>query len=705
MLFDRLSLHNFQRYAGDFEIRFPSPDKKPALVVVLAPNNTGKTTIIRALRFLLYGDLGTKTPNTVWELVNERVRASGEPGENLKAWVEARIRIGDREPMTIRRSLTIRRVGSGDKWTVEGPGLHFKKSDNAGEKFQKDDGMIQSRLRRAVPEDLFSWFYFHGEPAGGKMAHAGADGLRSSLQKVIQLQRWSDSIETVEALVTKIQRELGVEMGASDDYSRLLRQIETVQKGQKENKEGVKLAGEQEDRLEAEIEGLNLRIEALAKKAEKTEKILKEIQALEGRKQSERSKAERAAQEYRRLVSGAGGVPFLFSTFDLVDKRLAGLRKKNLLPADVSRGFIERLLKSPGCVCGRVHDDEAREHLQKYLETSLASQTNSDLLVLANRLDGASGSHYRAILKTLSADLNRLRLEEEAARRSISEIEKQLDEINPPDEGDLTGFQALLQERRKAEAKRSNLASERINLEATIRTQEQTIKRLRDELAKIAPKKKLGKVDLLNREHEKAKALLDALEKGQERFKESVASILQDQLAALFDPAVTSGNKARIDRRTLLPVIMTPGGQIERDSGGGEKQVLELAYVIALAELRTVINRTVREAGLGGNLLGPQSFILDSPFTSVDPNYMRVIAEFLPGKTQQMMLLVAKQNWHDTIRVALEDHITDAHAVTLHTSAEIKEPDAYSFEFRGKKLNLLKKLPGNVQPFTSYQQL
>ena len=79
--------------------------------------------------------------------------------------------------------------------------------------------------------------------------------------------------------------------------------------------------------------------------------------------QVEKSKGENAAQEYRRLVSGAVGLPFLLSTFDLVDKRLAGLLK-NLLPADVSRGFIERLLKSSGCVCGREHDDRARVHLQ-----------------------------------------------------------------------------------------------------------------------------------------------------------------------------------------------------------------------------------------------------------------------------------------------------------------------------------------------------
>jgi predicted RNA binding protein with dsRBD fold (UPF0201 family) len=287
----------------------------------------------------------------------------------------------------------------------------------------------------------------------------------------------------------------------------------------------------------------------------------------------------------------------------------------------------------------------------------------------------------------------------------VTQYIRQLNEITPPDEASTNGFQELLRQKRIKDAKLSNLVAERLKTESIILTQEQALKRLRDEFAKIAPKNKLGKVNRLNSEYQKAKALLEALEVGQAKFKSSVASILQAKLSELFDSVVTGGNVAKLDHRTLLPAIATPDGRIEKDTGGGEKQVLELAYVIALSELRTIINKTVRDAGLGGNLLGPQSFILDSPFASVDPNYMRVIAEFLPGKAQQMILLVAKQNWHDTIRVALENHFTDAHAITLHTSTEIKEPEAYLFEFRGKQLNLLRKLPGRETSFTTFSQI
>lgn len=705
MLFDRIRIHNFQRYAGDFEILFPDPEKKASLIVVLAPNNTGKTTIIRALKFLLYGDLGTKTSANAWELLNERVRSSADEGENLKVFVEARIRISGEEPITIRRSMTVRKFGENQKWAVEGPMLHHKKSDNAGDKFTKDDGLIQGKLIRAVPEELFSWFYFHGEPAGGKMAHGGADGLRSSLQRVIQLQRWEDSHALAYKLVSKITQEIAGEMGANTEFNRIQSQLNTIQKGLDDTKASLTKCSDLLEEGATKLEALDSRIDIRAKTATNAENLLKQIRDLERRKQEHLNAAERSAMAYRNLVSKAGALPFLRSAFDIVDHRLDGLRKCNLLPADVSKGFIERLLEQKNCVCGRPHDKKAIEYLNEYLASTLATQTNSDLLTLSNRLDPKTGSPYRKRIEGLANELRRLQEAEQSERRKASDTGRDLDQLQPPDQGELDDFQSLLKDRRVLSAKIDNIKEKQREYLSTRENQEKAIKRWKDDLRAIAPKNRGGKVNALQDELAKAEKLLAAVETGRDRFQTSVATILRSHLSELFDNAVTSGNRSTIHPRTLLPAIQTPGGQIERDPGGGEKQVLELAYVIALSQLRREINDTVREAGLGGNLLGPQSFILDSPFTSVDPNYMRVIADFLPKKAQQMMILVAKQNWHETIREGLEDHVTDVYAITLHTSSEIKESDAYRFEFKGRKLDLLKRLPGHEPAFTTVEKI
>lgn len=59
MIFKRVTLHNSHRYRGENSIIFsaPGPGKASTKVLVLALNNSGKTTILRALRSLFYGRL------------------------------------------------------------------------------------------------------------------------------------------------------------------------------------------------------------------------------------------------------------------------------------------------------------------------------------------------------------------------------------------------------------------------------------------------------------------------------------------------------------------------------------------------------------------------------------------------------------------------------------------------------------------------
>lgn len=122
-------------------------------------------------------------------------------------------------------------------------------------------------------------------------------------------------------------------------------------------------------------------------------------------------------------------------------------------------------------------------------------------------------------------------------------------------------------------------------------------------------------------------------------------------------------------------------------------QLPRLLHILLCAELRTMINEDMTSAGLGGRLLGDQSFVLDSPFTSAAPNFMKAIAEFLPGKAPQMLLLLAKQNWPDSVRETLAPHISRVYGVKLHTSVASNDPEAFRFEWKGKTVDLRVELP------------
>jgi hypothetical protein len=194
------------------------------------------------------------------------------------------------------------------------------------------------------------------------------------------------------------------------------------------------------------------------------------------------------------------------------------------------------------------------------------------------------------------------------------------------------------------------------------------------------------------------------LNEGETKFRQAVHGILQERLTHYFGVA-TSGNTASIDKENFLPSMHDRNNLVVTNPGGGEQQVLNLAFVIALAEMRTMINEDMTSAGLGGRLLGDQSFVLDSPFTSADPNFMKAIAEFLPGKAPQMLLLLAKQNWPDSVRETLEPHISRVYGVRLHTPVTPNDPESFRFTWKGNTIDLREPIPAGQPSFSTFHEL
>src|ERR1039458_9538966 len=90
MVIHYLTLNNFMTMFGAQRIDFVSnANNDCSITVVVAPNNSGKTTIIRALKFLLYGadDAGLEAARCV-NLEQIRETASGG---RVEAFVEAEI--------------------------------------------------------------------------------------------------------------------------------------------------------------------------------------------------------------------------------------------------------------------------------------------------------------------------------------------------------------------------------------------------------------------------------------------------------------------------------------------------------------------------------------------------------------------------------------------------------------------------------------
>jgi DNA sulfur modification protein DndD len=677
MIFERLTLHNFQRYGGTSTIEFPTTDDH-SLVVLLAPNNTGKTTILRAIEFLFYGTLGGETRETAWKIVTDIVRDETPPGNEVTAWVEARVQLPNDETCTIRRQIAARRP-TPSQWKAEALELLWKKTDNPKEAFIPDDGHLQVKIDNAVPPDLFSWFYFHGEPAKGKMGHGANIGVLEPLKKVLQLRRWRDARTNLDAVVKSLRQQEEKEAGANRAFIEARKREDVVRRSLAENRIALNELKKALSELERSKLSLEAEMTEVSSKARESEELHGQLSKHRLGEQKAQQALKAADTQLCDLIRSSLGVTLLTPAFPPVNRHLSALRDRNLLPADVSRGFIERLLKGTTCVCGSCLDDGKKKELENYLGKTLAAQTNRDLVSLADALEGGNDSPLSRRAAAFPGQVSRLKAEKSAAATDLSSARTAIEGISPKIENSsITRFRELYEALRKTE--REIKDNERAQAEKTqsIRIQEASLTNLAAEINKARPKRGADKMEGISKAIALGEKVREKLSDGETAFRQAVHGILQERLNHYFG-AATSGNTAWIDRETFLPSMRDRSGLIVTNPGGGEQQVLHLAFVIALAELRTAINEDMKSAGLGGRLLGDQSFVLDSPFTSADPNFMKAIAEFLPGKAPQMLLLLAKQNWPDSVRETLAPHITRGYGVKLHTPVAPNDPEAFRF--------------------------
>jgi DNA repair exonuclease SbcCD ATPase subunit len=120
MVIRHLHFHHFLLYFGDQRLDLPAEGER-TLTVVVGPNNSGKTSIIRGLKFWFYSERGLLDHSKPLELVSNRAKAEVEVGGTLQTWVEVcftRSGANGPETLTLRRVIEAKKT-SGDHWNLQ----------------------------------------------------------------------------------------------------------------------------------------------------------------------------------------------------------------------------------------------------------------------------------------------------------------------------------------------------------------------------------------------------------------------------------------------------------------------------------------------------------------------------------------------------------------------------------------------------------
>jgi hypothetical protein len=409
-----------------------------------------------------------------------------------------------------------------------------------------------------------------------------------------------------------------------------------------------------------------------------------------------------------RLVSESHGIPFLLTAMPIASTILLKLKEDNVIPADLSERFVDRILEQACCVCGTTHTVHTRANWLKYKEKTLSLDVNrglSDLLSLTHN----TGAHSflrksRELHEELVKHHNHrgqhiIKCQELQAL--VKSIEDQLAKY-PVEEISTLGIQlSTLSDRRE------ELGRDIGKCEVSIKTLAAKVADANRLVEKARPKGATANQQAkLECRRDRAEQLRDVIAQTRQFLHTLFHHILKVSVAHDYDSVATDGSQAVIDYQTLLPAIERNGVRMTH-LGGGQSQLMALAYVVALSRLRRELHQQMLKLKIGLGRIDDQSFVLDSPFDKADNNYTKAIARFLLGSARQTIISMLPQPW-TLLKDTLEGHAARIYGLRLFSPPSNNvHCDAKDFLFSvdGTDVSLRAELPDNEMAYTTIIKL
>ena len=631
MLIKQITLSNFRQYREKQVVEF-SCDKEKNVTVILGDNTSGKTTLIQAFNWCLYGETSFKTK----DLINSESLQEMGIMSSKEVSVEIEL-IHEDKLYVIRRTQKVIKNDYGRAPTFSAPVLKVEYKEQNGEMQEVSPLQCQSTINKVLPEALSGYFFFDGEHISdinnkGNVVKAvrGLMGLETINEAVDHF-----SPKSTVSVISKLQKE--VDVGQDVRHMKLKSDLT-------EAKERLQKFEERLAQVRSEIEYFEGRSKELS------DKIL--ANADTKNRQEEKSRIERdvlylernqsaVEQEIVRDFTKNAYKYFALPLYDKVYKVIAEAKQDGEGIPKMHSDSIEFILKRGKCICGAdlTMNQGAVNHIRyeqsllppQHIGTSIrefkrdCQRYQSDIIGYAERIE----TDYRRIRenaneiddkKTHLAELSRL------LQGNIDVGKYERDKV----END-----AQLKQKRDQEISISMRIGETNN---TIESLEKQISAL--QLTTDKNKRVNTYIAYAQKIYEWFKKSYDAKEK-------EVKDELYTSINTLFKQMYHGERVVEIDDNYRITLKVDSGnGVYINDTSPGLDTVKNFAFIAGIVDLAR------RKAQQKGDELDaieyssePYPIVMDAPFSNADEKHIANISKVLPQVAEQVILVVMNKDW------------------------------------------------------------
>ena len=651
MILNKVLIRNYRQYRK-VDINFAKDDGKN-FTIIKGNNGTGKTTLLNALSWCLYGsEIHDYGDDAAMSICNNKTSNIAFVGDNIEVRVELEF-LDDGEILAFNRVRGFTKTRDGLRRQPSLDKFELKTQDGGDIQVSQN---VDYTLERKIPREIEDYFFFDGARLSEYFQSNKTKQIKEavfSLSQIKLLENTSRNLQNVKQTFINKQKKIAPKLGGVNE------KVNELEMNIKLNTEKLSNAQNQIEEINKEIKTIydqliNINSSDIQRDAQRNKQVDLEIKELNKEiSDTEKIINQHVFSKYPYVLSYKSFIKFL----ELGEQS----REKGFIPPKFKKSFIQDLLDSGKCICGTNLNEnlEHRKALEKLLdETNPLTDNAEDLTVALNHVKEvivkdikkfkSDSLNYHKKLRDLEIKKDKLVLEKR-------EIETRL-QSNPVEEIQILNSRKkdLEKAKRKLESTISNLKSmiesdkRRLDEQRRLLSQEQRLAKEYEDYQK--------KIDFCTKVIEASSQIYNVLK---EDMRKKVQTLTKEKFIKIswkeeefVDIIINEDYEVFIENR--LGDFERPG-----DLSDGEKLCLGLCFMSALHNIS------------GFDL----PIIMDTPLGNLDVDMRHNIAEFLPKFVgdKQTVLLVTGTEYTDDFRNTLFNAVGKEYEINWNNSDEGKE--------------------------------
>lgn len=642
MIFEYISLKNYRQYK-EAKLEFALPNKGKNFTILQAPNGVGKSNLFNAINWCLYGkELFITKEEKRLPLVNTISLKENRKSEKCEVEIELKMRDEENKLMLITRK---------QMFYIDREGNITRDSSNLTIVREINHNMVnitseqQEFINRNIPENIKEYFFFDGERLDDYFKKEGAESIKKAVYRISHIEILDRVINHLDYKHKEILRQ-NKDLTPAAESIRL--EIQAAE-------EGVVAIKKDLDEKKTSLSEARLNIREIQEKRKKnpvpnTKELKEKREELDKSLEEYEKKIEEHKSEFSNYFKEIAPKILLHESFINVKKIIEDKKKKKEMPPGITKEYIDHLLKSGECICGReiCSKDKSKDKISDLLNIYANLSDIGNYLV---EMQGDTESILRQVkefekrYKDYEKRLKDLQMEFSTKSQELKKIK---DKLSGTDES----FAILEEQQQDLETARDDMLLSIGKLEGNIKSGEDFIKirnkDLNDELSKEKRFAVLkSKLDFYSKALEKATNIKEAIMK--ETKMEIEDKTKKQFFNLIWNP--TSFRDIKIDDDYNLSVIHKSGLESIGSLSAGQRQVLALSFIAALNSVS------------GFKL----PIIIDTPLGRISKETRLNIASKLPEflEDKQVTLLVTDEEYTDEVRKKLGKNVGKEYEISL----------------------------------------